>query len=269
MDPYSGAAYIQIWLFLADLNLVLRPSLFASPYGLLGTPQLSFNHVGLPPQSNCSVFQQSPLNCGVFQQSLPWNQSTKQSRAWKMHAKESQSARRPPYIASRKEYVPHRPKSCVPHQSTSQPNNLRLDHHKPKNGFQTTFTALPDCDNCLRNCQQNNDPNQSPSEAPENKDVASENKNEMKILNNSTKCPASAVDTVEDPKKLIERISDAIDCEDRSNLIIDLGPEAGDPISFHPVTAPAMSPAVSCSQGSHTAIGMSPPAQNPGQNYHD
>ncbi|PLW50128.1 hypothetical protein PCASD_01790 [Puccinia coronata f. sp. avenae] len=64
----------------------------------------------------------------------------------------------------------------------------------------------------------------------------------MDVLNDSTECPASAANTVEDHNKLGERISDAIDPDDqpddRSNLIIDLGPEAGDPISFEPVTEP-------------------------------
>jgi hypothetical protein len=146
--------------------------------------------------------------------------------------------------------VPHRPESCVLHQSTSQQKDIRLDHHKPKYSVKTTFPTLSDRDIGSRNCQPDNAPDQNPSEAPKNEDVDG-SKNEPDVLNNSTECPARAVNTVEDPNKLSESISDAIDPDDQpddqSDLIIDLGPEAGDPINFHPVTAPTMSPAVSCS----------------------
>ncbi|PLW45583.1 hypothetical protein PCASD_06273 [Puccinia coronata f. sp. avenae] len=189
MDPYSGAAYGRIWLFSADLNLVLGTSLCASPYGVLGASQHSFNHIGLPPQ----------CNRGGFQQPLPWNQTTKRSRAWKMNTRGSQSARCPPYIASRKEYVPHRPKSRVPHQSTSQQtisNNIWLDHLQPKNSLQNTSPVLPERDICSHDCQQNNDHNQSPLEAPENEDTDGESKNGTKIQNDSTDYPASPADTI-------------------------------------------------------------------------
>jgi hypothetical protein len=223
---------------LADLNLVLETLLHTSPHRPLGGKlQPSFNHIGLPPQFNCGGFQQSP----------PWNQPTKQSCAWKMNAKKSQS-RRLPYIASRKEYVPRHPKSHVPHQSTSQQtpsNNIWPDHlYKPTNSLQNTSPVLPEHDHCSRDCQQNKDHNQSPLEAPENKDTNSESKNGTDVQSNSTDCPASPADTIEDltnepGKNSLDTIIDHDkQPNDQSNLVIDLGPEASEPISFEPVPEP-------------------------------
>jgi hypothetical protein len=50
-------------------------------------------------------------------------------------------------------------------------------------------------------------------EAPENEDVDG-SKNEPDVLNNSTECPARAVDTVKDPNKLGKSILDAINPDD-------------------------------------------------------
>jgi hypothetical protein len=153
---------------------------------------------------NQIVFAQQ-INQDQFWLQRSRNCPTRRSRAWKKNNERcqpsnSQSARRPTNVASRREYVTCHPKS------------------------------------------RNNEPDQNPSEAPENKDVAGENENKMDVLNDSTECPASAANTVEDHNKLSERISDAIDPndqpDDRSNLIIDLGPEAGDLISFEPVMEP-------------------------------
>ena len=89
--------------------------------------------------------------------------------------------------------------------------------------------------------------------------------------------PARPADTIEDPDEPGENSfeSDAINHDrqndNQSDLLIELGPEAGSPTSLHPVTAPDMTPTDSCSQDHCSDIvnGMSPTAQNPSQNYND